>query len=57
MNNKIKKLIDYIKKEFPDGCGHDYGCPSSCPLKKCGKATLENDVCNMLANQEYRTRD
>ena len=55
MDVKIKDLVEYIKENFPEGCGHTGPCPVSCPLLNCEKASLENDICNMLADHEYRT--
>lgn len=56
MNEKISKLIDYIKNEFPDGCGHpnsEFDCHAECPLYNCKVKTLEHDVCEMLSIAHY----
>ena len=56
MNNKIQKLLDYIKKEFPDGCGHpnsEYDCHEGCPLYKSKVHTREHDMCVILGLKHY----
>jgi len=55
MDEKVRKLIEYIKTNFPDGCGHST-CPDTCPVLIHGVHSLEGDVCDLLANMEDRTR-
>ena len=57
MNVKIEKLVKYINDNFPDGCGHTGPCPVGCPLRRSERSSIDSDVCDMLANQEYRTND
>ena len=46
---KILKLIEYIKEEFPAGCGCGYGIDcKNCPLSKVDEHTIEGAVCDLL---------
>ena len=56
MNDKIQKLIDYIEKEFPDGCGHpnnEYDCHAECPLYKSKAYTSNHNLCEILGIIHY----
>ena len=59
MKDKISKLIYYIEKTFPEGCGHkNYEeCVEGCPLINCDDDTLNGDICKLLMNHEKRTRN
>ena len=56
MNDKIQKLLDYIEKEFPDGCGHpnnEYDCHGGCPLYKSKAYTRQFDLCSIIGIGHY----
>ena len=44
---KILKLVEYIKEEFPAGCGYGTDC-KNCPLGKADDYTIEGAVCDLL---------
>ena len=50
---KIAALVEHIKKEFPKGCRGIQDC-ADCPLNNSLNATMESDVCDLLAELEYR---
>jgi len=53
MRDKIQKLLDQIRRDFPNGC-EDLDC-SDCPLELHEPATLDEKVCTMLEWQfEHR---
>ena len=60
MNNKIQKLIDHIKEEFPDGCGHpnnEYDCHEECPLYQSKAYSREHKICEFLGLGTYLLKE
>ena len=47
INEKITKLAEYIKKEFPKGC-IDQNCDGTCPLDDAKPESIETEICGML---------
>lgn len=54
-NDKINKLIEYVKTEFPTGCG-DGKCPEDCPLLNVEVCTIEDNICSILLNLRRNSR-
>jgi len=53
MNDKIEKLLEQIKKDFPVGC--DGILCENCPLDNhSDDGTPESAVCEMLSILEYQ---
>ena len=59
MKDKIQKLIDYIEKEFPDGCISEPTCKPDCPLYcyDCDGADFRHHMCRMLLCMTGKKRD
>ena len=48
MKEKIKALLDQIKRNFPNGCKDVY-C-DDCPLNDADHATVEMRLCDLLSS-------